>query len=74
MSQKHHGGPGPIPPGNQSHQGPAHANAEQPQTPDDDGTGFQEQDAKRRLGGYETAGEHSIQQPSSLNDGTKHSK
>jgi len=35
---------------------------------------FQEQDPKRRLGGFEGAGEHSRQQPSALNDGQQHSK
>ena len=38
------------------------------------GAPFQEQDAKRRLGGFETAGEHSRQQPGPLNDGQQHSR
>ena len=35
---------------------------------------FQDQDGKRRLGGFESAGEHSRQQPSRLNDGQHHSR
>jgi hypothetical protein len=68
MSKKHHGGPAPVPPGNQRQTGPVsdsdYAAADAP-----DGAGFQEQDPKRRLGGFETAGEHSRQQPGALNDG-----
>jgi len=33
------------------------------------GAPFQEQDAKRRLGDFATAGEHARQQPGPLNDG-----
>jgi hypothetical protein len=40
----------------------------------DTGAGFQEQDPKRRLGGYATAGEHPIQQPGMKNDGDRHSR
>lgn len=68
MSQKHHA-PGPVPPGNR----PAGASDGRPgsdpsETPtDQDGTGFQEQDPKRRLGDYEGKGEHAIQQPGGKN-------
>lgn len=70
MSKQHP--PAPVPPANRPQAGPHQPNpAEMPA----EGTeGFQEQDPKRRLGGYETAGEHSIQQPSALNDGTTHSQ
>ncbi len=55
---------GPVPPGNQSPIGPGSPQEEQQaQT-----QGGQEQDAKRRLGDYTGAGEHSYQQPGGLND------
>jgi hypothetical protein len=71
MSKKHHGGPAPVPPANRQQIGPE-------STPDDPagnaaenaGDAFSEQDPKRRLGGYGTAGEHPIQQPTKLNDGS----
>jgi hypothetical protein len=70
MSKKHHGGPAPVPPGNQPKLGwdANEAETAQNQNPPA-GEGFHEQDPKRRLGGYGTAGEHPIQQPSALNDG-----
>jgi hypothetical protein len=77
MSKKNHS-PGPVPPGNKSQSGPGFTPAEE--EPDVDarksgaGEGFQEQDPQRRLGDFESAGEHSIQQPSRLNDGDTHSK
>jgi hypothetical protein len=40
----------------------------------DTGESFQQQDPQRRLGGFETAGEHARQQPEPLNDGDRHSK
>jgi hypothetical protein len=78
MSKKHHGGPAPVPPDNRPQSGPP-ANAPgdaDAALPDDahNGDQFQDQDAKRRLGGFETAGEHSRQQPSRLNDGETHSQ
>jgi hypothetical protein len=58
----------PVPPGNQPQGGPAGANdAAQQQA--GGGAPFHEHDAKRRLGGFESAGEHARQQPSELNDG-----
>ena len=79
MSKKHRGGPAPVPPGNRPADFPTGDG--QPPKGDDDatvqsdkGAGFQEQDPKRRLGGYTTAGEHSLQQPSHLNDGNTRSK
>lgn len=73
MSRKQHP-PGPTPPGNQPSAGPK-ANGGQPLNPDvPGGANFQDQDPKRRLGDFTGAGEHSIQQPSDLNDGTKHSR
>jgi hypothetical protein len=61
MSKKHHGA-GPIPKGNQSNAGPKQ---HQQDVPDKNAKGApaSEQDPKRRLGGYETAGEHAIEQP-----------
>jgi hypothetical protein len=63
MSKKHKGGPAPIPKGNQSKAGPD--KPAQPQTPaQPHGAPASEQDPKRRLGHYGTAGEHRIEQPS----------
>jgi len=63
----------PVPPGNQSKAGPA----VEPDLTQQGGAGggapFQDQDAKRRLGDFEGAGEHARQQPTPLNDGTQHS-
>jgi len=77
MSKKH--APGPVPPANRSKQGVDHVPAEDDtgdssETQSDTGAGFNEQDPKRRLGGFESAGEHARQQPSNLNDGDRHSK
>ncbi len=68
MSKKHHGGPAPVPPGNQRQTGPV-ADDELAATEAPAGADFNEQDPQRRLGGYNTAGEHSRQQPGALNDG-----
>ena len=79
MSKKHQGGPAPVPPANRPHFGPAvgpdkgEADEVQLQNPNE-GAGFGEQDPQRRLGNFETAGEHSRQQPGALNDGDTHSK
>jgi hypothetical protein len=62
MSKKHKGGPAPIPQGNQSHSGPQEP-GEKPIAPGPDGAPASEQDPKRRLGNYDSAGEHSIEQP-----------
>ena len=79
MSKKHHGGPAPVPPGNQPRIGPGvgpeMGDADGAQNMNlNEGAGFQEQDPQRRLGNYQTAGEHSRQQPGALNDGDTHSK
>ncbi len=69
MSHKHHA-PGPVPPGNRPATpfgGGPHSDPSEAPT-DQDGTGFQEQDPKRRLGGFEGRGEHAIQQPGGKND------
>lgn len=77
MSKKNHS-PGPVPPGNRPAAGPGFTpgqDEDAPQAGDTDtGEAFQEQDPKRRLGGYGTAGEHPIQQPSNRNDGGTHNK
>jgi hypothetical protein len=67
MSHKHHGGPAPVPPGNQSSVGPG-GSTNQNEDQQSQGVGFSEQDPKRRLGDYTTEGEHSIQQPGGKND------
>lgn len=78
MSKKHHGGPGPVPPGNRPKAGPTGPLPvdENPQSENDadPGAPFQEQDPQRRLGNYGTAGEHPRQQPGALNDGDTHSR
>lgn len=63
----------PIPPGNQPHAGPP-VEAEPEQQTGGGGAPMNEQDAKRRLGGFEGAGEHPLQQPSQINDGRQHSR
>ncbi len=69
MSKKHHGGPAPVPPGNRAPIGPG-GGTDGATVPDPDGgEPFSEQDPQRRLGNYQTAGEHAIQQPGALNDG-----
>lgn len=77
-AKKHHGGPHPVPPGNQpqAYPGGTGGNMDEgdPGVQSDQGAGFQEQDPQRRLGGYATAGEHPIQQPGLKNDGDRHSK
>jgi hypothetical protein len=62
MSKKHKGGPAPIPKGNQSRSGPSEP-GEKPIAPPPEGAPASQQDPKRRLGNYATAGEHSIEQP-----------
>ncbi len=69
MSKKHHGGPAPVPPGNRPHVGPGIEASPDDVNPVDTGDPFNDQDPQRRLGGYGTAGEHPLQQPSALNDG-----
>jgi hypothetical protein len=71
MSKKKHA-PHPTPPGNRTTVGPGATNpaAEEPEAgvPDNAGAAFSEQDPKRRLGGFETAGEHAFKQPGGKND------
>ena len=70
MSKKGHA-PGPVPPGNRPHVGPA---APAPELDEDadttikGGADFSEQDPKRRLGDFEGAGEHAFVQPGGKND------
>jgi len=68
------GGPAPIPPQNRSPMGPEFSPADTDEEPSTTGDDFQNQDPKRRLGDFTGAGEQSLKQPSSLNDGTTHSK
>jgi hypothetical protein len=72
MAKKGHA-PGPVPPGNRPHVGPAAPLPELDETGDTTingggGAGFNEQDPDRRLGNYQTAGEHSFVQPGGKND------
>ncbi len=72
MSKKKHA-PHPTPPANRTTFGPgtnpptdnaaAEAGAQ-----GNAGAAFSEQDPQRRLGGFETAGEHAIKQPGGKND------
>ncbi|VTS00506.1 unnamed protein product [Gemmata massiliana] len=68
MSKKNHS-PGPVPPGNEARAGPGFQAQDEQADAAADGTGFQEQDPKRRLGDFTGAGEHSRQQPGPKNDG-----
>ena len=64
---------GPVPPGNQPQAGPPEKADVNPRT-DADTTGggsAQQQDAKRRLGNFEGAGEHALQQPGGKNDANR---
>jgi hypothetical protein len=62
MSKKHKGGPAPVPKGNQSQSGPQKSVLKDiPKK--SKGAPASEQDPKRRLGNYGTAGEHPIEQP-----------
>ncbi len=64
MSKKDHA-PGPVPPGNQSHAGPAGGPAGDGEHPKDahTTTGDSEADPQRRLGGYTGKGEAPVVQP-----------
>ena len=64
----------PAPPGNQPAAGPPETAGRGSQGHAGGGAPLQEHDAKRRLGGFEGAGEHAIQQPGPINDGQRHSK
>jgi hypothetical protein len=70
--KKKHGHP--VPPGNQPQAGPPVEAELGQQKGAGGGAPFQDQDAKRRLGDFETTGEHSRQQPSRINDGQQHSR
>ena len=68
MSKKKHA-PHPLPPGNRTTFGPETGLVDDDAAaPSDGGASFSEQDPKRRLGGYETAGEHAFVQPGGKND------
>jgi hypothetical protein len=64
----------PIPAGNQPQAGPPVEADLGRQADTGGGAPFQDQDAKRRLGEFEGAGEHPRQQPTALNDGQQHSR
>ena len=69
MSKKNHN-PAPVPPANRptDAHGDTQAHSSGVAKPAADGTGFQEEDPKRRLGDFTGKGEHSIQQPGGKND------
>jgi len=70
MSKKKHA-PHPTPRGNRTTVGPGTnppTDTDAAGTPDGAGATFSEQDPRRRLGGFETAGEHSFVQPGGKND------
>jgi hypothetical protein len=76
MAHKKRHGPPPVPPANRPAAGPpgdVNATAEGARGAGG-GAPLQEHDPKRRVGGFEGAGEHPRQQPSSLNDGQQHSR
>jgi hypothetical protein len=62
MSKKRKGGSAPIPKGNLPHSG-LQQGEERDTPPIPHGAPASEQDPKRRLGNYGTAGEHPIEQP-----------
>lgn len=70
MSHKKRHGAAPVPPGNMPQGGPGEAMTadEQAEADTKGGAPFQDQDPKRRLGNFESAGEHSFQQPGGKND------
>jgi hypothetical protein len=72
MSKKQHTA-GPVPPANRP-KGPANSDEAEPNENVPDGTGFNEQDPKRRLGDYTGAGEHSIQEPGGKNGADRTTK
>ena len=61
----------PVPPGNQPQAGPAGGAEVSQASEKEGGAPFQEQDPKRRLGDFTTAGEHSFQQPGGKNDANR---
>lgn len=71
--KKRHG-PAPVPSGNLPREGTSAGAQVDQQAEAGGGAPMQEQDAKRRLGGFESAGEHSRVQPSAINDGQHHSR
>jgi hypothetical protein len=73
MAHKKKHGPAPVPPGNQPKAGPPDQATEGSEAKAGGGSPFEDQDAKRRLGGFESAGEHARQQPGPLNDAQRRS-
>jgi hypothetical protein len=77
MSKRKHS-PGPVPPGNRPKQGGGADETESQEQSERDRANqtdtFQEQDPQRRLGDFNSEGEHSLQEPSRLNDGNTHSE
>ena len=74
MSKNHHGGPGPVPPGNRAQTGPAKAAGQG--APDAAGAtsppGDEPQDGQRRLGDFVGKGEHSITEPGGKSGNNTH--
>jgi hypothetical protein len=61
----------PVPPGNQPAVGPPQTTGQTDEGQAGGGAPLSEQDEKRRLGNYQTAGEHAIQQPGGKNDSNR---
>jgi hypothetical protein len=78
MARKKKGhAPGKVPSGNRTPFGPGADDgrpAGDEKAPDQAGAPFEEQDPKRRLGGFETAGEHAFVQPGGKNDAQRNKK
>ena len=72
MKKKGHR-PGRVPPANRPKVGPGAPPIEVKEEPQQQsgGAAFSEQDPKRRLGGFESAGEHAFVQPGGKNDANR---
>ena len=70
MAHKKKHGPAPVPPANRPQAGPPGATdaSQQADPAAQTGAPAQDQDPKRRLGNFESAGEHAFQQPGGKND------
>ncbi len=71
--RKRHG-PAPVPSENQPQAGPPATTKAAGHAHAGGGAPFQDQDTKRRLGDFDGAGEHALQEPSASNDGQQHSR
>jgi hypothetical protein len=74
MAHKKKHRPAPVPPGNRPAGGPAETDTVKESGHGGGSAPFQDQDAKRRLGGFSGTAEHPRQQPTPVNDGQQHSR